>query len=95
MPGAGSPTVQAGSASVRIYTVDERGRRCRMPRDVRTVLTDVLLTVTKGGADVYGDLHIITTAEGIITDALVAGKVVGTACYPLDSLIDGLGDLEV
>ena len=87
MSGAGSPIVQAGNVP-RLYTLDDQGRRRRVVNDVVVVMSDVLLGETARGREIYGDLHVKITHEGIITDAIVKGEVAGTACYPLDMLVD-------
>lgn len=87
MPGAGSPTAQAGN-HVRLYTLDEQGRRSRVANDATVVIANVLLGISPHGEEIYGDLYIKVTSEGIITDAIVKGEVAGTACYPLDVLVD-------
>ena len=78
----------------RLYTLDSRDRPCLVENDATVIMRDVLLAVKKGGRDVYGDLHVRITSEGIITDAVVKGRVAGTACYPLDHLVDNLGDIR-
>lgn len=87
MPSAGSPTVQAGN-HVRLYTLDDQGRQHRVTNDATIVMSNVLLGETPRGREIYGDLYIKVTSEGIITDAIVKGEVAGTACYPLDMLVD-------
>lgn len=87
MSPAGSPTVQAGNP-VRLYVLDEQGRRRRVVNDATIVLTDVLFGIGSRGREICGDLYVKVTTEGIITDAIVKGEVAGTACYPLDMLID-------
>jgi hypothetical protein len=51
-------------------------------------MAGVLLGDTPGGREVYGDLYVKITSEGIIVDAIVDGEVAGTVCYPLDMLVD-------
>ena len=83
----GSPTVRAGNG-VRLYQLDDQGRRRRVTCDATIVMAGVLLGDTPRGREVYGDLVIKVTSEGIITDAIVGGEVAGTACYPLDDLVE-------